>query len=187
MCKCFVRQIERHDQIGGKKPVCKDWRSWMTRLISVSSKCSLVLWGHLVQLRCSEGSCVILRLLPCMLFNQGLTHAQCTGSSSPARRSHQYATLTPDRWTDNAAALEWMLKRMNRWRKGNTSFFKKKKNYCQLHWCCETRISVPVWPLSGTSTLTHFLVQECSDSFIFSPKNISPDFIFKSFCSSAAA
>ena len=40
-----------------KKLACKvkDWQSWMTTLISVSSQRSLVLWGHLVWLRCCRG------------------------------------------------------------------------------------------------------------------------------------
>lgn len=55
MCKCFVGEAVqpfRLEMEKKKKAVCgvKDWQSWMTTLISISSKHSLVLWGHLVWL-----------------------------------------------------------------------------------------------------------------------------------------
>lgn len=67
---------------GGEKKVVfkvRDRRSWMTTLISISSKHSLVLWGHLVWLLCCKGaSCIIRRLLPCSKKTQALqTHKAC--------------------------------------------------------------------------------------------------------------
>lgn len=86
MWECFVGERGAAylwlENGGEKKKVVfkvRDWRSWMTTLISISSKHSLVLWGHLVWLLCCKGaSCIIRRLLPCSKKTQALqAHEAC--------------------------------------------------------------------------------------------------------------